>query len=122
MFFVYFPLTAIICCILLLCINVLKSVCVCVWQAGEDDALLDMNKKMAGEVCYFIISAQNEYTYFIPNRIPNTYNRTCPFRAVNFPCFLLSQVGLNVMQICLPSNCSQEEVRQWSRTNLIYFF
>ncbi|XP_058235576.1 monofunctional C1-tetrahydrofolate synthase, mitochondrial isoform X1 [Hemibagrus wyckioides] len=37
-------------------------------QAGEDDALLDINKKMAGKV------------------------------------------GLNVMQICLPSRCTQEEV------------
>ncbi|XP_026779494.3 monofunctional C1-tetrahydrofolate synthase, mitochondrial [Pangasianodon hypophthalmus] len=39
-------------------------------QAGEDDALLDINKKMAGKV------------------------------------------GLNVMQICLPSHCTQEEVTE----------
>lgn len=80
------------------------QVCVCfsqcpysIQQAGEDDGLLEINRKIAGRV--ILSQLCDNFPRFVPHAIIRIFSSTiCP------------QVGLNITQICLANGCSEDEV------------
>lgn len=94
--------------------SVIKSVCVFlsvlffILKAGEDDSLLEINKKMAGRVfIYFFAVPLFEFLPILSfSQLFQTFSLSiCP------------QIGLNVTQICLSKECSEDEV---SETNFVF--
>lgn len=66
-------------------------------KAGEDDSLLDINRKMARRVFFLHASLRLRFN----SHIPISFTLSFPF---------YSQIGLNVTQICLVKECSEIEV------------